>query len=124
MPTASAINEIRGDTTDEIACRFIDTDFKEERFFVRHAHFTGADEPYEKIQRALKAHIAEDAWATLHRAVSRQSDAPPIGKIGVNVVNHYGDAVKKAHECTWSPAKRARFRRRHRQTASVCAWRW
>ena len=50
--------EIRSDTTDEIACWFIDTDYNEESF-VRHAYFTGADEPYKKLQRALKAEIDE-----------------------------------------------------------------
>ena len=56
--------EIRSNTTDEIACWFIDSDYNEESFFVRHAYFTGADEPYKKLQRALKAEIDEDAWAT------------------------------------------------------------
>ena len=36
--------------TDDIACWFIDTDYDGESFFVRHAYFTGADEPYEKLQ--------------------------------------------------------------------------
>jgi len=28
-----------------------------ESFFVRHAYFTGGDEPYEKLKRALRAEI-------------------------------------------------------------------
>jgi hypothetical protein len=44
--------EIRSNATDEIACWFIDSDYNEESFFVRHAYFTGADEPYRKLQRA------------------------------------------------------------------------
>ncbi|MEI6451971.1 MAG: site-specific DNA-methyltransferase, partial [Actinomycetes bacterium] len=55
--------EIRSSSTDDIACWFIDSDYNEESFFVRHAYFTGADEPYKKLQRALKAEIDEDAWA-------------------------------------------------------------
>ena len=66
--------EIRSYSTDEIACWFIDTDYNEESFFVRHAYFTGADEPYEKLQRALKAEIDEDAWSTLYSTVSRPFD--------------------------------------------------
>ena len=53
-------------STDDIACWFIDTDYDGESFFVRHAYFTGADEPYEKLKRALRAEIDEDAWATLY----------------------------------------------------------
>ena len=90
-------DEIRSDTTDEIACWFIDTDDKEESFFVRHAYFTGADEPYEKLQRALKAEIDEDAWATLYSTVSRPFEAPSTGKIAVKVINHYGDEVLKVY---------------------------
>jgi len=56
--------QIRGSTTDDIACWFIDTDYDEESFFVRHAYFAGADEPYKKLQRALKAEIDEEAWPT------------------------------------------------------------
>jgi len=91
--------EIRSNTTDEIACWFIDTDYNEESFFVRHAYFTGADQPYQKLQRALKAEIDEAAWASLHSTVSRPFDPPSTGKIAVKVINHYGDEVLKVYEC-------------------------
>jgi adenine-specific DNA-methyltransferase len=89
--------EIRSDTTDEIACWFIDTDYNEESFFVRHAYFTGADEPYKKLQRALKAEIDEAAWSTLYATVSRPFEEPSTGKIAVKVINHYGDEVLKVY---------------------------
>jgi hypothetical protein len=62
--------------TDDIACWFIDTDYNEESFFVRHAYFTGADEPYDKLKRALRAEVDEAAWQTLYSTVSRPF-APP-----------------------------------------------
>ena len=37
--------QIRNSSTDDIACWFIDTAYNGESFFVRHAYFTGADEP-------------------------------------------------------------------------------
>jgi len=89
--------EIRSDTTDEIACWFIDTDYNEESFFVRHAYFTRADEPDKKLQRALKAEIDEDAWSGLYGTVSRPFDAPAPGKIAVKVINQYGDEVQKVY---------------------------
>jgi adenine-specific DNA-methyltransferase len=89
--------EIRSSSTDDIACWFIDTDYNEESFFVRHAYFTGADEPYAKLQRALRAEIDEDAWATLYSTVSRPFEAPSTGKIAVKVINHYGDEVLKVY---------------------------
>ena len=94
--------EIRSDTTDEIACWFIDTGYNEESFFVRHAYFTGADQPYKKLQRALKAEIDEAAWSTLYATVSRPFDAPSTGKIAVKVINHYGDEVLKVYEASTS----------------------
>ncbi|MDP2320075.1 MAG: site-specific DNA-methyltransferase [Acidobacteriota bacterium] len=94
-PTTGAI---RSHSTDDIACWFIDTNYDGESFFVRHAYFTGADEPYEKLKRALKAEIDEAAWATLYSTVSRPFAQPETGKIAVKVINHYGDEVLKVFE--------------------------
>ena len=90
--------EIRSSTTDEIACWFIDTNYNGESFFVRHAYFTGADEPYEKLKKALRAEIREDAWATLYSTRSYPFDKPATGKFAVKVINHYGDDVLKVFE--------------------------
>ena len=94
--------EIRASSTDDIACWFIDTNYDEESFFVRHAYFTGADEPYEKLKRALRAEIDEDAWSTLYSTVSRPFDAPQTGKIAIKVINHYGDEVLKVYDMSAS----------------------
>ena len=91
-PTTGAI---RSNSTDDIACWFIDTNYDGESFFVRHAYFTGADEPYEKLKRALRAEIDEAAWSTLYSTVSRPFAPPSSGKIAVKVINHYGDEVLK-----------------------------
>jgi adenine-specific DNA-methyltransferase len=90
--------EIRNSSTDDIACWFIDTDYNGESFFVRHAYFTGADEPYEKLKRALRADIDESAWSSLYSTVSRPFDKPKTGKIAIKVINHYGDEVLKVYE--------------------------
>jgi adenine-specific DNA-methyltransferase len=90
--------EIRSSSTDDIACWFIDTNYNGESFFVRHAYFTGADEPYEKLKRALRAEVDESAWSALYSTVSRPFDKPATGKIAVKVINHYGDEVLKVYE--------------------------
>jgi len=90
--------QIRNSSTDDIACWFIDTDYNEESFFVRHAYFTGAEEPYEKLKRALRAEIDEAAWSLLYSTVSRPFDPPKTGKIAIKVINHYGDEVLKVYE--------------------------
>ncbi|MCK6556749.1 site-specific DNA-methyltransferase [Candidatus Binatia bacterium] len=90
--------EIRSSSTDDIACWFIDTNYNGESFFVRHAYFTGADEPYEKLKRALRAEINEEAWTALHSTESLPFAKPETGKIAVKVINHYGDEVLKVFE--------------------------
>jgi adenine-specific DNA-methyltransferase len=87
--------QIRNASTDDIACWFIDTDYNGESFFVRHSYFTGADEPYEKLKRALKAEIDEEAWSSLYSTTSRPFPKPASRKIAVKVINHYGDEVLK-----------------------------
>jgi adenine-specific DNA-methyltransferase len=91
---------IRSSSTDDIACWFIDTDYNGESFFVRHAYFTGAEEPYDKLKRALRAEIDEAAWATLYSTVSRPFDPPKSGKIAIKVINHYGDEVLTVRQVT------------------------
>jgi adenine-specific DNA-methyltransferase len=89
--------EIRSASTDEIACWFIDTDYNGESFFVRHAYFTGADKPYDKLKRALRAEVDESAWSALYSTTSSPFDPPSTGKIAVKVINHYGDEVLKVY---------------------------
>jgi adenine-specific DNA-methyltransferase len=91
--------EIRSNSIDDIACWFIDTDYNEETFIVRHAYFTGADEPYDKLKRALRAEIDESAWSALYTNESIPFEKPSNkGKIAVKVINHYGDEVLKVYE--------------------------
>ena len=87
--------EVRSDGPEGIACWFIDTDYNQESFFVRHAYFLGAGDPYKSLKTTLKAEIDEDAWATLHSATSRPFPHPESGRIAVKVINHLGDEVMK-----------------------------
>ena len=87
--------QIRSNDTDLIALWMIDTDYNEESFFVRHCYFTGGQDPFARLKRALKADIDEDAWASLYRTESRPFARPNTGKIAVKVINDYGDEVVK-----------------------------
>ena len=87
--------EVRSDGAEGIACWFIDTDYNEESFFVRHAYFLGANDPYRALKTTLKAEINEDAWTTLNSDTSRPFDKPTSGRIAVKVINHLGDEVMK-----------------------------
>jgi adenine-specific DNA-methyltransferase len=87
--------EVRSDGADGIACWFIDTDYNEESFFVRHAYFLGANDPYSALKTTLKAEINQEAWATLNSDTSRTFPKPKSGRIAVKVINHLGDEVMK-----------------------------
>jgi adenine-specific DNA-methyltransferase len=87
--------EVISDGADGIACWFIDTDYNEESFFVRHAYFLGANDPYSALKTTLKAEIDPEAWATLHGDTSRPFEKPKSGRIAVKVINHLGDEVMK-----------------------------
>jgi len=87
--------DIRSSDTKGIAAWFIDTDYNEESFFVRHAYFLGEGDPYKSLKTALQAEIDEDAWATLYSDTSRAFDRPAGGRIAVKVINHFGDEVMK-----------------------------
>ena len=90
--------EIRSSKPNEIACWFIDDDYNGESFFVRQAYFTGWDEPYEKLRRALRAEVDESAWESLYREESVPFEPPKDGRIAVKVINDYGDEVLKVFD--------------------------
>jgi len=87
--------EVRSDGPEGIACWFVDTDYNEESFFVRHAYFLGASDPYKALKTTLKAEIDKDAWDSLHSDTSRPFEKPESGRIAVKVINHLGDEVMK-----------------------------
>jgi adenine-specific DNA-methyltransferase len=88
---------LRSSSVDDIAAWFLDTNYDGDAFFVRHAYFTGADDPYDKLRRALRADISDEAWATVNSNVSRPFPRPKTGKVAVKVINHYGDEVMKVY---------------------------
>ena len=93
-PTTGAV---RSHSTDDVACWFVDTNYNGDSFFVRHAYFTGADDPYKRLRQALHTEINRDAWQGLNRTVSLPFPKPASGKIAVKVINHYGDDVVKVY---------------------------
>ncbi len=90
--------DVRSKSTREIALWMLDTDYDGESFFVRHAYFTGDNDPFKSLKIALRADIDESAWATLYRTISIPFDAPTTGKIAIKVINDYGDEVMKVIE--------------------------
>ena len=90
-----ATGEVVSSEPDDIACWFIDTDYNEASFFVRHAYFPGAEIPYKQLKTTLKGEVDEEAWESLKRTVSRPFPRPKSGRVAVKVINHLGDEVMK-----------------------------
>jgi adenine-specific DNA-methyltransferase len=87
--------ELRSNDTDQVAVWMIDTEYNGESFFVRHCYFTGGQDPFARLKRALKAEIDAEAWGSLYRTESRSFPRPESGRIAVKVINDYGDEVMK-----------------------------
>jgi adenine-specific DNA-methyltransferase len=90
--------EVRSDDKDGIACWFIDTNYNEESFFVRHAYFLGANDPYDSLKRTLSSDIDEESWESINSDISRPFKKPSSGRIAVKVINHLGDEVMKVYK--------------------------
>lgn len=87
--------KVESSGTDGIACWFVDTDYDGESFFVRHAYFLGANDPYTALKTTLRAEIDAEAWESLRSDTSRAFEKPRSGRIAVKVINHLGDEVMK-----------------------------
>jgi adenine-specific DNA-methyltransferase len=87
-----------GNPEHDIACWFIDTNYDGRSFFVSHAYFLGDVCPFDKLKKALKADISEEAFDSMCSAISRPFPMPKSGKIAVKAINHYGDEVMKVIE--------------------------
>ena len=86
---------VRSSEPDDLACWFIDTDYDMASFFIRHAYFLGAGDPYKSLKTTLRAEIDPEAWASLRSAISRPFPKPNSGQIAVKAINHLGDEVMK-----------------------------
>ena len=87
--------KVESSEIDDLACWFLDTNYNQESFFVRHAYFLGAADPYKALKTTLKAEVDEEAWSTLKSATPRPFPKPNTGRIPVKVINILGDEVIK-----------------------------
>ena len=87
--------DIRSSETEDLACWFIDTDYDMASFFVRHAYFLGANDPYKSLKTTLRAEIDAEAWQSLRSDTSRPFKKLKSGRIAVKAINHLGDEAMK-----------------------------
>ncbi len=91
-----ATGQVRSQGAEGVACWFIDTDYNEESFFVRHAYFLGTTkDTFRRLRNTLQAEIDEETWDSLRSDTSRPFARPKSGRIAVKVINHLGDEAIK-----------------------------
>jgi len=83
---------VRSSDASDIACWFIDTNYNDDAFFVRHAYFSGGStDPFGSLKRTLRSEINLEAWEALYRTESLPFPRPATNKIAIKAINHYGD---------------------------------
>lgn len=89
-------NQIVSSGAEKVAAWFIDTDYDGKVFCVCQAFFPDKS-AWEKLQRALKATIAEEEWAKLSGKVSLPFKKGKTGLVAVKVIDPRGNEVMRIH---------------------------
>jgi len=89
-------NQIISSGADKVAAWFVDTDYDGKVFCVCQAFFPDKS-AWEKLQRALKATIAEDKWSELSGKVSLPFKKGKTGLVAVKVIDPRGNEVMRIH---------------------------
>lgn len=89
-------NQIISSGADKVAAWFVDTDYDGKVFCVCQAFFPDKS-AWEKLQRALKATIAEEKWAELSGKVSLPFKKGKTGLVAVKVIDPRGNEVMRIH---------------------------
>jgi adenine-specific DNA-methyltransferase len=77
----------------EVAAWFLDTDYDGKTFHICQAFFPGAPDAWEKLQRALKAQIAPEAFEQMRGTVSFPFEPGEHRRIAVKVIDFRGNEV-------------------------------
>jgi adenine-specific DNA-methyltransferase len=91
-----AANQIVSSGAEKVAAWFIDTDYDGKVFCVCQAFFPDKS-AWEKLQRALKATIAEEEWTKLTGKVSLPFKKGKTGLVAVKVIDPRGNEVMRIH---------------------------
>jgi len=89
-------NQIVSSGAEKVAAWFVDTDYDGKVFCVCQAFFPDKS-AWEKLQRALKATIAEEKWAELSGKVSLPFKKGKTGLVAVKVIDPRGNEVMRIH---------------------------
>jgi adenine-specific DNA-methyltransferase len=89
-PLAGEVQSTRG---EDVAAWFLDTDYDGKTFHICQAFFPGDPDAWEKLQRALKATIPEEAFERMRGTVSFPFQPGEHRRIAVKVIDFRGNEV-------------------------------
>jgi adenine-specific DNA-methyltransferase len=92
-PLTGEVRSMRG---EDVAAWFLDTDYDGKTFHICQAFFPGDPDAWDKLQRALKAQIAPDAFAQMRGTVSFPFEPGEHRRIAVKVIDFRGNEVGRA----------------------------
>jgi adenine-specific DNA-methyltransferase len=89
-PLSGEVHSTRG---EDVAAWFLDTDYDGKTFKISQAFFPGDPDAWEKLQRALKAQIAPEAFEQMRGTVSFPFQPGEHQRIAVKVIDFRGNEV-------------------------------
>jgi adenine-specific DNA-methyltransferase len=89
-PLTGEVHSTRG---EDVAAWFLDTDYDGKTFHICQAFFPGDADAWEKLQRALKATIPEEAFEQMRGTVSFPFQPGEHRRIAVKVIDFRGNEV-------------------------------
>ncbi len=89
-PLSGEVHSTRG---EEVAAWFLDTDYDGKTFYICQAFFPGDPNAWDKLQRALKAQIAPEAFDQMRGTVSFPFQPGEHRRIAVKVIDFRGNEV-------------------------------
>jgi adenine-specific DNA-methyltransferase len=89
-PLTGEVHSSRG---EDVAAWFLDTDYDGKTFHICQAFFPGDPDAWEKLQRALKAQIAPEAFEQMRGTVSFPFEPGEHRRIAVKVIDFRGNEV-------------------------------
>ena len=85
--------EVRSTRGEDVATWFLDTDYDGKTFHICQAFFPGDPDAWDKLQRALKAQIALEAFEQMRGTVSFPFEPGEHQRIAVKVIDFRGNEV-------------------------------
>ncbi|MCL0098373.1 site-specific DNA-methyltransferase [Dehalococcoidia bacterium] len=91
-PNTGELSQVRG---EDVAAWFLDTDYDGMTFHICQAFFPGGQNPWDKLQRALKARIDPEAFEQMQGTQSFSFQANGNKRIAVKVIDFRGNEVMR-----------------------------